>query len=67
MAKKRKFPKRKRPFNLQSAEGKHLAFMNQKLFDAYPNKADRIAYLQATIKEFDRLIANFDGEKPCPI
>jgi len=56
MAKKKKFPKRKRRFNLQTTEGKHLAAMNQKLFDAFPEKDDRIAYLKAAIKELDRLI-----------
>ena len=56
MAKKKKFPKRKRPFNLQTAEGKHLSAMHQKLFDAFPEKADRITYLKAAIKELDRLI-----------
>ena len=54
--KKRKFPKRKRRFNLQSTAGKHLAAMNQKLYDAFPNKDDRQAYIKAMIKEFDRLI-----------
>ena len=56
MAKKKKFPKRKRQFKLQTAEGKHLASINQKLFDAFPDKDDRIAYLQTAIKELDRPI-----------
>ena len=56
MAKKKKFPKRKRQFNLQTAEGEHLSYMHQKLFDAFPEKVDRITYLKAAIKELDRLI-----------
>jgi len=54
--KKKKFPKRKRPFNLQTKEGRLEAEHNQKLFDAFPNETDRVAYLEAVIKELDRLI-----------
>jgi hypothetical protein len=62
--KKKKIRRRKRKFNQQTREekflrpqeGKLLAEYNQKLFDAFPDKADRTAYLQACIKEFDRLI-----------
>ncbi len=53
--KKKKIRKRKRPFNLQTVEGRQLSEQNQKLFDAFPNKADRQAYLKAMIKELDRL------------
>jgi len=53
---KKKIRKRKRRFNLQTKEGQLLAEQNQKLFDAFPNKADRQTYLKAIIKELDRLI-----------
>ena len=55
--KKKKFPKRKRLFNLQTKEGRYLAEQNIKLHSAFPNRDDRIAYLKSAIKEFDRLIA----------
>ena len=54
--KKKKIRKRKRRFDLSTEEGKQLSLMNQKLFDAFPKEADRKAYLQACIKELDRLI-----------
>ena len=59
MAKKRKFPKRKRRFNLQTQEGKMLAAENIKLCNAFPEETDRKAYLRAAMSELDRLIAKF--------
>ena len=56
MAKKRKFPKRKRRFSLQTPQGKQLALMHSKLYGAFPKDEDRTAYLKACIKELDRLI-----------
>jgi hypothetical protein len=56
MAKKRKFPKRKRQFNLHTKEGRLQSEHNQKLFEAFPDKDDRNAYLKAMITELDRMI-----------
>jgi hypothetical protein len=53
---KKKIRKRKRRFNLQTAEGRELALANIKLCNAFPNYADRQAYLKAMIAELDRLI-----------
>lgn len=55
--KKKKFPKRKRRFNLQTKEGRLFAMEHAKLFHAFPVQADRIAYLKAAIAELDRMIA----------
>jgi hypothetical protein len=57
MPKNRKFPKRKRLFNLQTTEGRDLSQRNQKLFDAFPDVQKRLHYIKALIKEFDRMIA----------
>ena len=54
--KKKKVKRRKRRFNLQTAEGRFLAEQNIKLCNAFPNKDDRQAYLKAMIAELDRLI-----------
>ena len=59
---KKKFPKRKRLFNLQTEEGTDLAFMNRKIFDAFPEKKERTNYLKAMIAEFDRMIGVLDGK-----
>jgi hypothetical protein len=56
---KKKIRKRKRPFNLQTAEGRQLAMDNVKLFNAFPEKEKRRNYLTAMIEELDRMIAQF--------
>jgi hypothetical protein len=53
---KKKIRKRKRQFNLQTAEGRQLALNNRKLFDAFPEKKERTNYLIALIANFDEMI-----------
>ena len=52
MAKKRKFPKRKRPCVI----GK-VAKAREKIRQVIPDKEERITYINALLKEFDESIA----------
>lgn len=58
---KKKIRKRKRLFNLRTAEGRQLSLHHQKLFDAFPEKKERQNYLKTMIKELDRMIRVIDG------
>jgi hypothetical protein len=55
---KKKFPKRKRPFNLLTEEGKEVANIHRKLVTVFPNKQDRLNYVRSLIQDFDRQIAS---------
>lgn len=52
MAKKRKFPKRKRPC-IVGKTGK----VRDKISQVIPDKEERIAYINALVKDFDETIA----------
>lgn len=57
---KKKIRKRKRPFNLQTEEGRQLALSNQKMFDAFPKPKERANYLKTLVADLDNMIGVLD-------
>ena len=57
---KKKFPKRKRRFNLLTEEGKHLQMMDMKIKAAFPDPVKRKEYIRALIQDFDKQLVEME-------